>query len=99
MGSTARRHGVSGGEYAPTGLHLFAWWKKNRTRGLQKPGSGSVQIRSNLKLAAHPSFYRRIVLHERLGHAHVHGRQSDRIDRVHACAAGPQATRQKAHRA
>jgi hypothetical protein len=48
MGSTIRRCGVYGGEYAPTGLRLFAWWKKNRERRLQKAGSGFAQIRSNL---------------------------------------------------
>jgi hypothetical protein len=47
MRSTSRRRGVYGGEYASTGLHLFVWWKKNRKRGLQKPGSGSAQIRSS----------------------------------------------------
>jgi hypothetical protein len=53
MGSTTRRRGVYGGEYAPTGLRLFAWWKKNGERRLHKPGSGSAEIRSkNLKLAA-----------------------------------------------
>jgi hypothetical protein len=35
MGSTARRRGVYGGEYAPTGLSLFAWWKKNEKRGFR----------------------------------------------------------------
>jgi hypothetical protein len=35
------------------GLRLFAWWKKNGERRLQKPGSGSAEIRSeNLKPAA-----------------------------------------------
>jgi hypothetical protein len=46
MGSTTRWRGVYGGEYAPTGLRLFAWWKKNGERRLQKPGSGSAGIRS-----------------------------------------------------
>jgi hypothetical protein len=59
MGSTARRHGVYGGEYAPTGLRLFAWWKKNEQRRLQKPGSGSARIRSNLKPPVLLSFYKR----------------------------------------
>jgi hypothetical protein len=35
MGSTARRRGVCGGEYAPTGLRLFAWWKKNKKGGFR----------------------------------------------------------------
>jgi hypothetical protein len=46
MGSIARRRGVYGGEYAPTGIRLFARWNKNRKKRLQKPGSGSAQIRS-----------------------------------------------------
>jgi hypothetical protein len=46
MGSTTRRRGVYGGEYAPTGLLLFARWKKNEKKRLQKPGSGSAGIRS-----------------------------------------------------
>jgi hypothetical protein len=46
MGSTTRWCGVYDGEYAPTGLHLLAWWKKNEKKRLQKPGSGSAQIRS-----------------------------------------------------
>jgi hypothetical protein len=46
MGSTAQRRDVYGEEYAPIGLRLFAWWKKNGKMRLQKPGSGSVQIRS-----------------------------------------------------
>jgi hypothetical protein len=45
MGSTTRRRGVYGGKYTPTGLRLFAWWKKNGKRRLQKPGSGSAGIR------------------------------------------------------
>jgi hypothetical protein len=36
MGSTTRQRGVYGGEFSPTGLHLFAWWKKNEKRRLQK---------------------------------------------------------------
>jgi hypothetical protein len=43
MGSTTRRRGVYGGEYVPTGLRLFTWWKKNEKRRLQKPGSGSAE--------------------------------------------------------
>jgi hypothetical protein len=43
MGSTTRRRGVYGGEYAPTGLRLFAWWKKNGERRLQKAGSGFTE--------------------------------------------------------
>jgi hypothetical protein len=46
MGSTTRRCGVYGGEYASIGLRLFAWWKKNGERRLQKPVSGSAGIRS-----------------------------------------------------
>jgi hypothetical protein len=46
MGSTKQQRGVYGGEYAPTGLRLFAWWRKNGERRLQKPGSGSTGIRS-----------------------------------------------------
>jgi hypothetical protein len=46
MESIARPCGVYGGEYAPTGLRLFAWWKKNGEKRLQKAGSGSTQIRS-----------------------------------------------------
>jgi hypothetical protein len=53
MGSTTRRRGVYGGEYAPTGLPMFAWWKKNGERRFQKPGSGSTEIRFNLKPTAH----------------------------------------------
>jgi hypothetical protein len=44
MGSTTRRRDVYGGEYAPTGLRLFAWWKKNGERRLQKPDSGSAEL-------------------------------------------------------
>jgi hypothetical protein len=43
MGSTAGRRDVYGGEYTPTGLRLFAWWKKNGKRRLQKPGSGFAE--------------------------------------------------------
>jgi hypothetical protein len=42
-GSTTRRCGVYGGEYAPTGFCLFAWWKKNGKKRLKKPSSGSAQ--------------------------------------------------------
>jgi hypothetical protein len=45
MGSTTRRHDVYGGEYALTGLRLFAWWRKNIERRLQKAGSSFAQIR------------------------------------------------------
>jgi hypothetical protein len=45
MGWTTRRRGVYGGEYALTGLRLFAWWRKNGERRLQKGGSGFAQIR------------------------------------------------------
>jgi hypothetical protein len=48
MGSTARWRGVYGGEYAPTGLRLFVWWKKNGERKLQKADSDFAQIRSYL---------------------------------------------------
>jgi hypothetical protein len=53
MGSTTRRRDVYGEEYAPTGLRLFAWWKKNGEKRLQKAGIGSAQIRSYLKMTAH----------------------------------------------
>jgi hypothetical protein len=43
MGSTTHWRGVYGGEYAPTGLRLFAWWKKNEKKRLEKPNSGSAQ--------------------------------------------------------
>jgi hypothetical protein len=43
MGSTARRRGVYGGEFSPTGLRLFAWWRKNGKRRLQKAGSGFAE--------------------------------------------------------
>jgi hypothetical protein len=43
MGSTTRRRGVYGGEYAPTGLRLFAQWKKNGEKKLQKAGSGFAE--------------------------------------------------------
>jgi hypothetical protein len=56
MRSTARRRGVYGGEYAPTVLHMFAWWKKNGKKRLQKPSSGFAQIRSN-QTPAHRSLY------------------------------------------
>jgi hypothetical protein len=52
MGSTTRRRGVYGGEYAPIGLRLFAWWKKNGERRLQKSGSGSTGIWSHLAAGA-----------------------------------------------
>jgi hypothetical protein len=52
MGSIARRLGVYDGAYAPTGLRLFAWWKKNEERRLQKPGSGLLGIRSSKPPAA-----------------------------------------------
>jgi hypothetical protein len=58
MGSTARQRGVYGGEYAPTGLCLFAWWRKNGERRLQKPDSGSTGIRSYLKQRCSSAFYR-----------------------------------------
>jgi hypothetical protein len=47
MESTSRQHEVYGGENAPTGLCMFAWWKKNGKKRLQKLGSGSAQIRSS----------------------------------------------------
>jgi hypothetical protein len=59
MGLTTRRCDVYGGEYAPKGLRLFAWWKKNGERRLQKAGSGFAQIRSHLKPTAPLSFYTR----------------------------------------
>jgi hypothetical protein len=46
MGSTTQRCGVYGGEYTLIGLRLFAWWKKNGERRLQKADSGSAAIRS-----------------------------------------------------
>jgi hypothetical protein len=53
MGSTTQQCSVYGGEYAPTGLRLFVWWKKNGERRLRKPGSDSAQISSQkLKTAA-----------------------------------------------
>jgi hypothetical protein len=45
MRSTTRQRGVYDGEYAPIGLRLFARWKKNGKRRVQKPGSGSARIR------------------------------------------------------
>jgi hypothetical protein len=62
MGSTTRRCGVHGGEYAPIGLRLFSWWRKNGERRLQKLGSGSVGIRSNLIPLVLLSFYKRCYL-------------------------------------
>jgi hypothetical protein len=59
MGSTARRRGVYGGEYAPTGLRLFEWWKKNGERRLQKPGSGFAGIRSHEPRPSYLLLYRR----------------------------------------
>jgi hypothetical protein len=52
MGSTTRRCGVYGGEYAPIGLRLFARWKKNGKKRLQKAGGGFAQIRSKLTAGA-----------------------------------------------
>jgi hypothetical protein len=66
MGSTTRRRGVYGGEYAPTGLRLFAWWKKNGEKRLQKPGSGSAGIISHSR-RSQGSFYRRRDLTNGLG--------------------------------
>jgi hypothetical protein len=51
--------GVYGGEYTPTGLHLFAWWKKNGERRLQKPGSGFAGIRSYPNRRCTDPLYRR----------------------------------------
>jgi hypothetical protein len=59
MGSTTRRRGVYGGEYTPTGLRLFAWWKKNGERRLQKAGSGSAGIRSYQTQRRCGAFYKR----------------------------------------
>jgi hypothetical protein len=61
MGSTTRWRDIYGGEYAPIGLRLFAWWKKNGERRLQKLGSGSAKIRSYLNWRAAWSFYRQRV--------------------------------------
>jgi hypothetical protein len=58
MGSTSRQRGVYGGEYALIGLRMFAWWKKNGERRLQKPGSGSAGIRSHPKWWLRAPFYR-----------------------------------------
>jgi hypothetical protein len=58
MGSTTRRRGVYGGEYTPTGLRLFAWWKKNGKRRLQKAGSGFAQ-KTCIKNRWRPSFFYR----------------------------------------
>jgi hypothetical protein len=49
MGSIAQRRGIYDGEYAPTGLRLFVWWKRNRERRLQKQSSGSAQIMSYMR--------------------------------------------------
>jgi hypothetical protein len=58
MRLTTRRHDVYSGEYTPTGLRMFAWWKKNGERRLQKPSSGSAQNRSR-RPALCPFIYRR----------------------------------------
>jgi hypothetical protein len=68
MGSTTRRHGVYAGEYAPTGLRLFAWWRKNGEMRLQKAGSGSTQIRPHLNWQVAWFFYRRTIACIRVGH-------------------------------
>jgi hypothetical protein len=64
MGSTTRRRGVYGREYASIGLRLLAWWKKNGERRLQKAGSGFAQIRLSQNLWLSTLFYKR---HTRLG--------------------------------
>jgi hypothetical protein len=69
MGSTIRWRGVYGGKYAPTGLRLFAWWRKNGKMGLQKPGSGSTKIRSKQITGALTLFIADQDLLEELGHA------------------------------
>jgi hypothetical protein len=38
MGSTAQWRDVYGEEYAPIGLRLFAWWKKNRKNEASESG-------------------------------------------------------------
>jgi hypothetical protein len=79
MGSTTRRRSIYGGEYTPTGLRLFAWWKKNGERRLQKAGSGSAQIRLYLNWPAASSFYRRdarFLKTYRAMHVCVHRRQA-----------------------
>jgi hypothetical protein len=43
MGSAAQWCGAYGGEYSLTGLCLFAWWKKEGKKWLQKLGSGSAK--------------------------------------------------------
>jgi hypothetical protein len=58
MRSTTRRCGVYGREYALTRLHLFAWWKKNGKKRLQKASSSFAQIRSRPTVRS-CSFYRR----------------------------------------
>jgi hypothetical protein len=69
MRSAARRCGAYDGEYSPTGLRLFAWWKKNGERRLQKPGSGSAQIRSNQTGGSLILFIADRNLHKELGRA------------------------------
>jgi hypothetical protein len=45
MGSTARWCGVYGGEYAPTGLRMFAWWKKNgKKRGFRNRAAAPREL-------------------------------------------------------
>jgi hypothetical protein len=63
MGSTTRRRGVYGVEYAPIGLRLFAWWKKNGEWTLQKPGSSSAQIFSQTETGGAGPLYNGRVLH------------------------------------
>jgi hypothetical protein len=86
MGSTARQRGVYGGEYALTGLRLFAWWRKNGERRLQKPGSGSTENRSRRPVRS-CSFYRRSVLNQKLGQktAYVQRTQHRATTRSHRC--------------
>jgi hypothetical protein len=66
MGSKARRRGVYGGEYAPTGLRLFAWWKKNQKGGFRNRAAAPRKL-------GHPnhrpqgSFYSRCDLTNGLG--------------------------------
>jgi hypothetical protein len=43
MESAARRFGAYGGEFSPIGLRLFAWWKKQGKKRLQKLSSRSTK--------------------------------------------------------
>jgi hypothetical protein len=88
MGSAARRRGAHGGEFSPTGLRLFAWWKKETGQHLR---ANSVKPKTQQRTSLFIADWN---LQQGLGQSCIARTPSqaaatiDRIYLVRACIAG-----------